>query len=108
MHLTTKGLRELSTSYPLETIELLYKFRIDDDKNKCVDLTEMCLHLRNDNMLPCLTFHLNAFEAIALFKQLLGKYIIKTIKSTYIHNLQYTLILTIFIILNTQYSMSIL
>ena len=70
--LLKQGLKELSVSHPLETTELLYKFRIEDEKNKSVDLTELCLSLRTENMLPCLAFHLNAFEAIAIFKQLLA------------------------------------
>ena len=66
-----KKLRQLSTSYPVETQELLHFFSLNDAESTELDLTELVLELKRRDMTPCLPFHLNSFEAIKLFKSLL-------------------------------------
>lgn len=64
-------LRTLSVTYPNETQELLYAFRLDDPPKE-FDICELVLSLKEKDMLPCLPFHLNAFEAIRLFQGLVA------------------------------------
>jgi len=66
-----KELRRLSVEYPKETQELLYAFRLDDPPKE-FDICELVLALKERDMLPCLPFHLNAFEAIRLFQGLVA------------------------------------
>ena len=66
------ALRKLGSEYPVETKELLYKFHIHNNINKQIDLFTLCMSLKERKMLPALIFHLNSFEAIAIYKQLLG------------------------------------
>jgi hypothetical protein len=70
-NLLKKGLRELALSYPLEVQELLFTFQFEDP-DKEIDICEMLRVLQNENATPCLAFHLNAFEAIRIFQQLLA------------------------------------
>ena len=65
------GLRVLAERYPKETQELLYAFTISDAPKE-FDLCELVLELKARDMTPCLPFHLNSFEAIRLFQQLLA------------------------------------
>lgn len=65
------GLQVLAEKYPVETRELLYSFQIPDP-SKEFDLCDLVLELKQRDMTPCLPFHLNSFEAIRLFQQLLA------------------------------------
>ena len=53
--------KQLANEYPLETQELLYHFRLEDADTTELDLCELVIYLRNNNMTPCLPFHLNSF-----------------------------------------------
>jgi hypothetical protein len=64
-------LPKLAALYPAETKELLYHFRLETYNEK-FDLCDLVLDLKSKDMLPCLPFHLNAFESIKLFQQLLS------------------------------------
>jgi hypothetical protein len=64
-------LGKLAADYPVETHELLYNFSLQEP-SKEFDLCDLALELKAREMLPCLMFHLNAFEAIRLFKTLLA------------------------------------
>ena len=64
-------LQRLASQWPHETLELLCRFQMFDQPDKQVDLCELVLSLKELDMLPCLPFHLNTFEAIKLFRQLL-------------------------------------
>jgi len=64
-------LQRLAAQWPKETLELLCHFQMTDQKDKQFDLCEVILALKELDMLPCLPFHLNTFEAIKLFRQLL-------------------------------------
>ena len=64
--------KKLATDYPAETQELLYHFRLEDADSADLDLCELVMKLRDSNMTPCLPFHLNSFEAIKLFQQVLA------------------------------------
>ena len=65
------GLKQLAERYPIETEELLYRFHLRDPE-KNIDICELVLALKKSEMLPCLVFHLNPFEAIKIFKMLLS------------------------------------
>lgn len=65
------GLKTLAEQFPKETQELLYHFQLPDT-DKEFDLCDVILQLKEKEMLPCLPFHLNTFEAIRLFQQLLA------------------------------------
>jgi hypothetical protein len=62
-----KQLAVLAHSHPVETHELLYNFRLEEPE-KDFDMCDLILNLKDRDMLPCLVFHLNAFEAIKLFQ----------------------------------------
>lgn len=64
-------LKKLSVDYPKETQELLYSFRLEDPPKE-FDICELVISLKEKDMLPCLPFHLNAFEAIRLFQGLVA------------------------------------
>jgi hypothetical protein len=64
--------KRLATDFPAETQELLYHFRLEDADSTDIDLCELVMTLRDANMTPCLPFHLNSFEAIRLFQQVLA------------------------------------
>eukprot|EP01038_Epipyxis_sp_PR26KG_P005470 gene5470-7573_t len=65
-------LQKLAIKYPKETQELIYTFNLQDSPVKEFDLCDLILALREKDMLPCLPFHLNTFEAIKLFQHLLA------------------------------------
>eukprot|EP01034_Spumella_vulgaris_P027120 gene27121-33797_t len=65
------GLSVLARDFPKETQELLFCSQIHDPP-KAFDLCEMILDLKGKDMLPALPFHLNSFEAIKLYQQLLA------------------------------------
>eukprot|EP00600_Ochromonadales_sp_CCMP1393_P002111 CAMPEP_0174983034 /NCGR_PEP_ID=MMETSP0004_2-20121128/16887_1 /TAXON_ID=420556 /ORGANISM="Ochromonas sp., Strain CCMP1393" /LENGTH=1782 /DNA_ID=CAMNT_0016235177 /DNA_START=1 /DNA_END=5349 /DNA_ORIENTATION=+ len=65
------GLRQLAQEFPVETREMLCSFQLADP-SKDFDLCELVLELKRRDMLPCLPFHLNSFEAIRLFQHLLA------------------------------------
>ena len=69
--LLKSGLQILAEQYPAETLELLVAFQIQDPP-KTFDLCDLVLELKSRDMLPCLPFHLNTFEAIGLFQHLLA------------------------------------
>jgi len=69
--LLKSGLQILAEQYPAETLELLFAFQIQDPP-KTFDLCDLVLELKSRDMLPCLPFHLNTFEAIGLFQHLLA------------------------------------
>lgn len=69
--LLKSGLRVLAEQYPVETQELLHSFQISDPVKE-FDLCDLVLELKNRDMLPCLPFHLNTFEAIRLFQHLVA------------------------------------
>eukprot|EP00596_Hydrurales_sp_CCMP1899_P009618 CAMPEP_0119034286 /NCGR_PEP_ID=MMETSP1177-20130426/1284_1 /TAXON_ID=2985 /ORGANISM="Ochromonas sp, Strain CCMP1899" /LENGTH=1580 /DNA_ID=CAMNT_0006991613 /DNA_START=41 /DNA_END=4783 /DNA_ORIENTATION=- len=69
--LLKKTLYDLSHSHPVETHELLYNFRLEDPLKE-FDVCDLVLDLKERDMLPCLIFHLNAFEAIKLLQSLLA------------------------------------
>lgn len=64
--------KKLAGEFPAETQELLYHFRLEDADSTDLDLCELVMKLRDNNMTPCLPFHLNSFEAIKLFQQVLA------------------------------------
>eukprot|EP01031_Cornospumella_fuschlensis_P034959 gene34959-42335_t len=64
------GLQQLSHEYPAETQRLLDAFRVQQSALE-LDLCDLVLQLKQQDMLPCLPFHLNTFEAIRLFQQVL-------------------------------------
>jgi hypothetical protein len=66
------SIKTLAHNYPNECQELLYVFRLEDASSNELDLCELVLKLKAQKMTPCLPFHLNAFEAIKLFQQLLA------------------------------------
>lgn len=65
------GLKTLAEQFPVETQELLHAFQIPDPAKE-FDLCELVLDLKARDMLPCLPFHLNTFEAVRLFQNLLA------------------------------------
>ena len=67
-----QGLTVLSRDYPNETHELLFTFLVEDTGDKSFDLCDLVQTLVEKDMIPCLPFHLNTFDAIRLFQQLLG------------------------------------
>jgi hypothetical protein len=69
--LLKKGLKSLAEQFPSETQELLNSFQISDPVKE-FDLCELVLDLKQRDMLPCLPFHLNTFEAVRLFQSLLA------------------------------------
>ena len=78
----------MSDSHPTETQALLDQFRLAEPPKE-FDLCELIMTLREKNMLPSLIFHLNVFELIKLFKQVLGglEYMQKNKYPTYYHSL---------------------
>lgn len=64
-------LKDLAQSHPNETQELLHKFHIENPDRE-VDLCELLFKIEEKDMLPCLVFHLNSFEAVGIFKQILA------------------------------------
>eukprot|EP00598_Pedospumella_elongata_P005679 CAMPEP_0184977194 /NCGR_PEP_ID=MMETSP1098-20130426/7922_1 /TAXON_ID=89044 /ORGANISM="Spumella elongata, Strain CCAP 955/1" /LENGTH=1647 /DNA_ID=CAMNT_0027500153 /DNA_START=145 /DNA_END=5088 /DNA_ORIENTATION=- len=69
--LLKSGLKTLADQFPVETKELLHAFQIPDPAKE-FDLCELVLDLKGRDMLPCLPFHLNTFEAIRLFQNILA------------------------------------
>ncbi len=65
------GLSRLAAEFPKETRELLFCAQMHDPPKE-FDLCEMILDLKSRDMLPALPFHLNSFEAIKLYQQLLA------------------------------------
>ena len=66
------SLARLATDFPCETKELLYSFRLEDVEKKEFNMCDLMLDLKDKNMLPAVGFHVNAFDAITLFQQLLA------------------------------------
>jgi hypothetical protein len=64
-------LSALSLSHPIETQALLSNYRLQDTSLE-FDICELVLSLKEKCMTPCLLFHLNIFELITLFQQLVG------------------------------------
>jgi ATP-dependent RNA helicase DDX60 len=65
------GLQQLAAQFPAQTEALLKAFSIPDAE-KSFDLCDLVLQLKQQDMLPCLPFHLNTFEAVKLFQQVLA------------------------------------
>ena len=63
---------ELAVTHPLETQELLHRFRLEDVDNHDFNLCDLALTLKSKDLLPAVAFHLNTFDAIALFQQVLA------------------------------------
>lgn len=63
---------ELAVTHPLETQELLYRFRLEDVDKHDFNLCDLALTLKSKELLPAVAFHLNTFDAIALFQQVLA------------------------------------
>jgi hypothetical protein len=61
----------LAKEYPTEIQQLLNKFQVKPSSRE-FNLCDLVLELRDNDMLPVLPFHLNTFEAIKLFQQLLS------------------------------------
>jgi len=78
----------MSHLYPTETQQLLDRFRIAEPPKE-LDLCDLIGALQEKHLLPCLVFHLNVFDLIKLFRQLLGKleYNQKNAHPTYYHSL---------------------
>ncbi len=51
---------------------LLSRFQLPNLRTE-FDICELCLALRDKDMLPALVFHLNQFDLIEVFRELLGK-----------------------------------
>lgn len=66
-----KELAVLAQNHPIETHELLYNFRLEEPEKE-FDMCDLIFDLKEREMLPCLVFHLNAFEAIKLLQSLLA------------------------------------
>lgn len=83
------GLQTLAKQYPEQTQTLLNAFAVKDGAKE-VDLCELILQLKAVDMLPCLPFHLNTFEAIKLFQQVVAglEYRQKKNNPTYYMDLQ--------------------
>lgn len=64
-------LESLAKTHPEQTQALLDAYHLDDLTEE-FDICELSLNLKRQNMLPCLVFHLNVFELIKLFRQLLS------------------------------------
>jgi ATP-dependent RNA helicase DDX60 len=64
------NLESLATSHPVETQSLLDKYQLADSAPD-FDICELALSLKAKQMHPCLIFHLNVFDLISLFRQLL-------------------------------------
>lgn len=69
--LLKQGLQKLAESHPVESQALLDSFKVYT-ASKEVDLCEIALNLQQKDMLPALAFHLNSFDAIELFQQVLA------------------------------------
>jgi len=69
--LLKRELKALAKNFPRETTELLFAFRLEDPPKE-FDICDLVLALKEKDMLPCLPFHLNAFEAIRLFQGLVA------------------------------------
>lgn len=67
-----RSLGQLARDFPSETKELLYRFRLEDSPSHDFNICELVLELKRRDMIPCLGFHLDSFEAIKLFQQLLA------------------------------------
>jgi hypothetical protein len=68
--LTTLAKEDGGAKYKKEFESLLKVFKIYDTSRE-FNLCDLVLDLKERDMLPCLPFHLNTFEAIKLFQQLL-------------------------------------
>ena len=64
------NLETLAMSHPNETQSLLDKYQISDS-DPDFDICELVLNLKEKQMHPCLVFHLNIFDLISLFRQLI-------------------------------------
>ena len=67
-----QGLKALAVAYPTETRQLLDEFRLSADTDKEVDLCDLLFQLKGAEMLPCLVFNLNTFEAMRIFKHVVA------------------------------------
>lgn len=63
-------LETLATTHPTETQSLLDKYQLADSAPD-FDVCALALSLKEKQMHPCLIFHLNVFDLISLFRQLL-------------------------------------
>jgi hypothetical protein len=70
--LLKKSLVDLAHNHPTETDALLKSFHLEETPRE-FDLCEMMFELKSKDMIPALPFHLNTFEAVKLFQQLLGR-----------------------------------
>jgi hypothetical protein len=66
------NLTELAKTNSTEIQQLLDKFALKSSAAREFNLCDMVLELKDQDMLPCLPFHLNTFEAIKLFQQLVA------------------------------------
>ena len=64
------NLETLATTHPVETQSLLDKYQLGDSAPD-FDVCALALSLKEKQMHPCLIFHLNIFDLINLFRQLL-------------------------------------
>ncbi len=80
---------KLARQFPEKTGQLLNSFQIQDVP-RVFNLCDLVQELKQSDMLPCLPFHLNSFEAIRLFQQLLSdlEYRQKAAHPTYYLDLQ--------------------
>ncbi len=62
----------LNPAYSEHITRLLASYQIPE-LPKEFDITDMCMSLKERDMLPALVFHLNPFNLIELFKELLGE-----------------------------------
>jgi ATP-dependent RNA helicase DDX60 len=69
--LLKERLEGLAKTHVPETQSLLDAYHLEDLTPE-FDICEMSLNLKRQNMLPCLVFHLNVFELIHLFRELLS------------------------------------
>jgi superfamily II DNA or RNA helicase len=65
------SLKSLADQYPLETQELLDQFRLEDPAKE-FNLCDLMVALKKEDKLPALVFHLNAFDAIGIFRLLIS------------------------------------
>lgn len=69
-HLKSR-LQDLSHTHQYQTQLLLDEYQLQD-LPKEYDICDLVLNLKRQGMLPCLVFHLNVFELISIFKNLLA------------------------------------
>ena len=64
-------LEELSHEYPERIQTILERFRVPELPLE-YDICDLVLDLKDKGMLPCVVFHLNTFEALGLFRKIVG------------------------------------